>query len=133
METFRKTLRRDKAKYICTPYFGKDYPDPLKEDEILLEPLPPSNVPSVGEILDEILLESNRTKYQHDGSPIYMARLFGLKKAAQAIHDLIGEKKEINIGKIIHGELRKRGFTVSTIDCDEIAQVISQPPNQEEG
>ncbi len=37
------------------------------------------------EILDEILLESNRTQYHHDGSPIYMARLLGLKKAAKAI------------------------------------------------
>jgi hypothetical protein len=32
----------------------------------------------------------------------------------------------INIGKIIHDELRKRGFTVSTTDCDEITSTIQQ-------
>jgi hypothetical protein len=99
METFRKTLRRDKAKYICTPYFGKDYPNPLKEDEILLEPFPPSNVPSVGEIAHII--------------HTYSITRRGINEQAQAIHDLIrenliGEKKgleQLSEGKIDFVEL----------------------------
>jgi len=43
-------------------------------------------------ILDEILLEANRTQYNHDGSPIYMARLYGLKRAAKAIKELYKNK-----------------------------------------